>query len=163
MIEDGNAQLGFVTIGAALQAWNGSAAWTKGKQFRSIRALFPMYDTPFHFVALKDSGIRSLADLAGKKVAVGPLGGTSGTYMPLFLKTLNIGAELIHGTYEELAVDLSEGKIDALAVAAGAPLPAIVSLEAKKKIKFVEPSLEEILALRLAMPELTPSTIPAGV
>lgn len=163
MIEDGEAQLGFVTMGAALQAWNGTAEWTKGKQYRSIRVLFPMYNTPFHFVALKDSGIRALADMADKRVGIGPHEGTAGTYMPKFLKTLKIKAQLIYGTYEGLAKELSDGKLDVLAVAAGAPLPAIAELEAKKKIKFVEPSRKEILALRLAMPELTPATIPAGI
>src|SRR5512136_1386579 len=64
MIEAGVAQLGFVTTGAALHAWNGTAEWTRGKEYRSMRALFPMYDTPFHFVASKDSGIGSIADMA---------------------------------------------------------------------------------------------------
>jgi uncharacterized protein len=163
MIEDGDAQLGFVTIGVAMQAWNGTAEWTNGKQYRSMRALFPMYDTPFHFVALKDLGIGSIAGMAGKRVGVGPQGGTAGTYIPMFLKTLKIDATLSYGTWEELAAELSDGKLDVLAVAAGAPFPAIAGLEAKKKITFVEPTREEILALRLAIPELTPSTIPAGV
>jgi len=163
MIEAGEAQLGFVTIGAAMQAWNGTAEWTKGKQYRSMRALFPMYDTPFHFVALKDSGIHSIAGMAGKRIGVGPQGGTAGTYIPMFLKTLKIDAALSYGTWEELAAELSDEKLDALAVAAGAPFPAIAGLEAKKKITFFEPSPEEILALRLAIPELTPSIIPAGV
>ncbi|MGA2735287.1 MAG: TAXI family TRAP transporter solute-binding subunit, partial [Syntrophobacteraceae bacterium] len=94
MIEAGEAQLGFVTMGAALQAWNGAAEWTSGKQYRSMRALFPMYDTPFQFVASKDSGIRSVAGMAGKRIGVGPRGGTAGTYIPMFLKTLKIDAEL---------------------------------------------------------------------
>jgi len=163
MIEADDALLGFVTVGAAMQAWNGTAEWTNGKQYRSMRALFPMYDTPFHFVALKDSGIRSIADMAGKRIGVGPHGGTSGTYIPMFLKALKIDAALTYGTWEGLAAELSDGKLDVLAVAAGAPLPAISELEAKKKIAFVEPSPEEILVLRLAIPELTPSTIPVGI
>ncbi|MCE5335506.1 MAG: TAXI family TRAP transporter solute-binding subunit [Desulfobacteraceae bacterium] len=163
MIEAGEAQLGFITIGAALQAWNGTAEWTEGKRYRSIRALFPMYDTPFHFVVLKDSPIRSIAAMAGGRIGVGPQGGTSGTYIPMFLKALKIEASLAHGTWDELAADLSEGKLDALAAAVGAPFPAIAGLEAKRKIAFVEPSGEEILALRTAMHELTPSTIPPGV
>lgn len=163
MIEAGEAQLGFVTLGTAMQAWNGTAEWTKGKQYRSMRALFPMYDTPFHFVALKDAGIRSVTGMAGKRIGVGPRAGTAGTYIPMFLKTLKIDAALTYGTWEELAAELSKGKLDVLAVASGVPFPAVAELEAKKKIAFVEPSREEILALRLAMPELTPSTIPAGV
>jgi TRAP transporter TAXI family solute receptor len=163
MIEAGEAQLGFVTLGTAMQAWNGTAAWTKGKEYRSMRALFPMYDTPFHFVVLKDSGIHSLTGMAGKRIGVGPRGGTAGTYIPMFLKTLKIDALLTYGTWEELAADLAKGKLDVLAVAAGVPFPAISELEAKKRTTFVEPSREEILALRLAIPELTPSNIPAGV
>ena len=60
LIDSGDAQLGFVTTGTALQAWNGSGAWTHGKKLRSMRALFPMYDTPLQFLAAKSSGIGSL-------------------------------------------------------------------------------------------------------
>ena len=55
LIESGGAPVGLVTMGAALQAWNGTGAWTHDKQLRSMRALFQMYDTPFQFVVLKGS------------------------------------------------------------------------------------------------------------
>ena len=64
---------------------------------RAMRAVFPMYDTPFHFVALEDTNIRSLADMAGKRIGVGPETGTAGTYVPRFLSALNIDATLSHG------------------------------------------------------------------
>jgi uncharacterized protein len=86
MIEAGDAQLGFVTIGTALQAWNGTAEWTNGQQYRSMRVLFPMHDPPFHFVALKGSSIRSVADMAGNRIGVGPQGGIGGSYIPMLLK-----------------------------------------------------------------------------
>jgi hypothetical protein len=101
--------------------------------------------------------------MAGKIIGVGPQGGTSGIYMPMFLKTLKVEATLTFGAWEKLAAEFSDGKIDVLAVAVGAPFPAIAELEAKKKVIFVTPRQEEILALRLAIPELTPSVIPAGV
>ena len=34
LIEEGDAQLGFVTMGVALQGWNGTGDWTGGKEFR---------------------------------------------------------------------------------------------------------------------------------
>ena len=46
------AMLGFVTTGVALQGWNGTD-WAKGTRYRSIRVIFPMYDTAFQFAALK--------------------------------------------------------------------------------------------------------------
>ena len=34
--------LGMTTMGVALQAWNGTGDWTKGKKYSNIRATFPM-------------------------------------------------------------------------------------------------------------------------
>ena len=69
LLQTGEIQLGFVTLGVAQQAWNGLGEWTEGKQYRAMRAVFPMYDTPFQFMVLRDSGILSVSDLAGKRKA----------------------------------------------------------------------------------------------
>src|ERR1700730_7923822 len=53
--EAGEVNLGFVTMGIALQAWNGTGMWSGRKPARAMRAAFPMYDTPFHFLVLHDS------------------------------------------------------------------------------------------------------------
>src|SRR3712207_8531687 len=121
-------------MGVALQAWEGRGDWTQGRPYRAMRAMFPMYDTPFHFVVPPDSPIRSLADMAGKRVGVGPRGGTAGTYIPDFFRTLKIGARLVFGTWEELAVQLEARSLDALAAAAGVPFPAVAALDAKKLV-----------------------------
>ncbi len=163
LIESGAAQIGFVTMGAALQGWNGTESWTKGQQFRSLRVLFPMYDTPFTFAVLKGSPVRSLSDLNGKRIGAGPSEGTAGFYIPKFLKTLGIDADITFGTYAELAAQLEKGQIDVLAAAAGAPFPALAGLDAKKLLRFIDISKSQIVALRLAMPELAPSVVPAGV
>jgi TRAP transporter TAXI family solute receptor len=162
LLERGELQLAFVTMGVALQAWNGTGAWTKGRQFRTMRAMFPMYDTPFHFLARQDAGVRSLADVAGKRIGVGPHGGTAGTYVPAFLAALKLGALLTYGTWEELAAQMQGHAIDVLAVAAGVPFPAAAGLEAKRLVRHVPLTAEQIVSLRLAVPELTPSVIPAG-
>jgi len=52
LLERKQATLAFITMGVGLQAWNGSD-WTKGTQYRSMRVIFPMYDTAFQFVAAK--------------------------------------------------------------------------------------------------------------
>lgn len=57
LIESGGAQLGMTTMGVGLQGWNGTGDWTNGKQLRDMRALFPLYDTPFQAVVLQRSGI----------------------------------------------------------------------------------------------------------
>jgi TRAP transporter TAXI family solute receptor len=162
LIEEGDAQVGFVTMGVALQGWNGTADWTGGKEFRAMRAMFPMYDTPFHFIVMRKSPVQSLADMAGKQIGAGPRGGTAGNYVPRFFDTLEIEASLSYGTWEALTAQLERGELDVLAVAAGVPFPAVTRLEANQKIRYVPVSEDQIFTLRLAMPELNQSVIPAG-
>jgi TRAP-type uncharacterized transport system substrate-binding protein len=75
---------------------------------------------------------------------------------PNWPATLTVATGSPVGTYHVYGAGLAKILTRALdlPVAAGAPFPAIAELEAKKKITFVEPSEEEILALRLTMPEL---------
>src|SRR3954447_13874571 len=63
LLEAGSIELGFVTLGIAQRAWNGRDEWTGGKQLRAMRAVFPMYDTPFQFMALRESELLSVTDL----------------------------------------------------------------------------------------------------
>ena len=163
LLEADRIQLAFVTLGVALQAWNGTGSWTEGKQLRTMRAIFPMYDTPFQFAVLRDSGIQSIADLTGRRVGVGPHGGTSGTYIPEFFRTLKIDASLVHGDWDELASQLQERRVDALAVAAGVPFPSFTELERKAKLRYLPLAANQIVDLRLAMPELGPSVVAAGI
>ena len=158
LVEAGEIQLAFVTLGVALRAWNE----TGGKQLRSMRAIFPMYDTPFQFVVMEDSGIRSLADLTGKRVGAGPQGGTSATYVPEFFTALKIDAALAFGDWADLAAQVQARSLDALAVAAGTPFPSIAELERNGKVRYLPLTANQIVDLRLAIPELGPSSVPAG-
>jgi uncharacterized protein len=162
LLEAGEIQLGFVTLGIALQGWNGSGRWTGGKQMQSMRALFPMYDTPFQFMVREASGIRSLGELTGKRVGIGPQGGTAGAYIPEFFKTLKIDATLASGDWADLANQVETGGLDALAVAAGVPFPSFIDLERKGKVRYLPLTTSQILDLRLAMPELGASIVGSG-
>ena len=48
LLETGEIQIAFVTLGAAQQAWNATGPYG-GQPARIMRALFPMYDTAFQF------------------------------------------------------------------------------------------------------------------
>lgn len=162
MLEASEAKLGFVTIGIALQAWNGTGVWAGKKPARSMRAIFPMYDTPFQFLVLQESGIQSIAEMAGKRVGVGPRGGTSAAYFPEFFNTLKVPVNLVFGEWAELAAQVHQRTLDVLAVGAGVPFPSFAELEARDKVRYIAFGPEQIATLRLAMPELTASRIPAG-
>ena len=162
LLEAGEAKLGFVTVGVALQAWNGTGVWAGKAPARSMRAIFPMYDTPFQLLVLQDTNIRSIADMAGKRIGVGPRGGTSATYFPDIFNVLKVSADFVYGDWADLASQVHARSIDVLAVAAGVPFPSFIELEFKDKVRYIALSPEQLAALRLAMPELTPSRVPAG-
>ena len=94
LLEAGEAKLGFVTVGVALQAWNATGVWAGKTPARAMRAIFPMYDTPFQLLAMQEANIRSIADMAGKRIGVGPRGGTSATYFPEFFATLKVAGDI---------------------------------------------------------------------
>jgi hypothetical protein len=154
--------LGMTTMGVALQAWNGTGEWTKGQKYTNIRAVFPMYDTPFHFIALEKSGIKAVKDLAGKKSGVGPRAGTCGTYFPLMFKALNIDTTVRNGQASDMAANLQDGLIDAFPFCAGVPIAAYSELETTNKVRFFTFTDDELKKLKAALPELSDSVIPKG-
>jgi TRAP transporter TAXI family solute receptor len=162
LLEAGEIQLAFVTLGVAQQAWNGSGAWTGGKQYRAMRAVFPMYDTPFQFMTLQRSGIQSIADFTDKRVGIGPQGGTTAIYMPEIFKVLKVSPTPRTGSWSELAVALEANALDALAVGAGVPFPEFANLEKRNKVRYLPLAANQVVALRLALPELGASVVPAG-
>jgi TRAP transporter TAXI family solute receptor len=129
---------------------------------QNIRATFPMYDTPFHFIALEKSGIKSVKDLAGRKSGIGPRAGTCGTYFPLMFKALGVNTTIRNGQASDMAANLQDGLIDAFPFCAGVPIAAFSELETTNKVRFFTFTDDEIKKLKTALPELSDSVIPKG-
>jgi uncharacterized protein len=162
LIESGEIALGFVTLGIAQQGWDGAADWTSGRQYRSARALFPMYDTPFEFALLSESPIQSIAQLEGKRVGVGPQGGTGGVYVPAIFRAIKMSANYVTGSWTDLAGQLGAKRLDAVVFVGGVPLPEVTELEKKGAIRNLTLLPSQIDTIRSAMPEIAQSTIAAG-
>jgi TRAP transporter TAXI family solute receptor len=163
LVESGDAQLGLLTMGTGLQAWNGTGDWTKGQRYRKMRALFPMYDNVFNFVTLRWSGITTVAQFNNRNVGTGPRAGAQGSYVPAILAAIGVSAKIGNGSWESAAADLLEGRYDGIVVLGGAPFPALKQAEAKEPLVFASLTPEEIETIRKAMPELTISQIGSGV
>jgi uncharacterized protein len=161
LMEKKEAMLGFVTMGVALQGWNGTDL-AKGTRYRAMRVIFPMYDTAFQFATVKRLAIRSLDDFTGLRIGVGPRAGTGGAYVPEIFKLLGISADIRFGAIEQMAAQMAAGQLDGVVIAGGFPIPALAELEAKQPIDFVQPSSEQSSMIRNKMPEITPSLVPGG-
>jgi TRAP transporter TAXI family solute receptor len=163
LVQRREIEIGMATMGVALQAWNGQGDWTQGNRFNDIRALFPMYDTPFHGIALKRSGITSMAQLAGKNIGVGPRGGTPGTYFPQMMEKLGYKPAAIRfGSGSDMSGQLQDGLLDAFLFASGVPIPAFSEAETQGEVNFLDFTAEEVAKLTAAYPELSAGTLPAS-
>jgi TRAP transporter TAXI family solute receptor len=162
LVETGDHLMGLVTMGPAYDAWNGKSELAPGLEHRSIRALFPMYQTPFQVITLKSSGITSVSDLTGKRVSVGPAGGTPGTYWPQFMEALGVQATVSNAGASDAAGQLQDGLIDAFAFAAGMPISAFAELAASQDVVMFGFNEQELAKVLEAYPAMAPLTIPAG-
>lgn len=160
LVDSKGIDIGMTTMGIALQAWEGTGAWTKGKKFSNVRALFPMYDTPFHFVTTQKTGIKSVAEMNGKTIGAGPKAGTPGTYFPLMFDALGIKANWRFGGASDMQNQLADGLLDVFAFAAGLPIAAFSELEAQRPVTFISFTDQQIATLKQKMPELSDSLIP---
>lgn len=163
LIDLGAAQIGLTTMGIALQGWNGTGAWVEGKRYRNMRALFPMYDTPFQLAVLRSSGITTLQQLDKRAMGVGPRAGTGGTYIPDIMKLLGTAPDIKYGSISDLATELLAGRYVASATMTGVPVPALRQAEAKEPLTFITLTPEQIDAVQKAFPEMSASTIPSKV
>jgi uncharacterized protein len=154
--------IGLVTMGPMYEAWTGKSELAPGLPHTDVRALFPMYETPFQGVALRASGIKSVGDLAGKRVSVGPAGGTPGTYWPRFLETLGVNARISNTGAADAAGQLKDGLIDAFVFAAGLPIGAFSQLAAEADVVTFAFTPEEHAKILAAYPEVSNFTIPAA-
>lgn len=155
-------ELGMTTMGIAYQAWTGTGEWTKGKKHTNIRALFPMYDTPFHFITTEKSPIKSVADLNGKTVGVGPRAGTCGTYFPLMFKSLGLNVTVRFGGASDMGGQLGDGLIDAFPFCAGLPIAVYSEIEAQRPVRYFTYTDAQLAKLKKDMPELSDAVIPKG-
>jgi hypothetical protein len=163
LVSEKKVELGMTTMGIAFHAYTGTAdGWTKGKKYDQIRALFPMYDTPFHFITLTKSGIKSVADLKGKTVGVGPKAGTCGTYFPLMFKALKIDMNVQYGGASDMGSRLSDGLIAAFPFCAGLPIAIYSELDASREVAYFTFTDAQIAELKKAIPELSDSVVPKG-
>jgi len=162
LTEQRQTDFGMTTMGVAQQAWSGKGEWTRGRQFRNIRATFPMYNTPIHFIALEKSGVKTVNDLHRRKAGVGPRGGTCGSYMPAIFKVLGIDATIRYGTAADMAANVQDGLIEAFPFCAGVPVAAYSELESANRVRFFAFTTDQARRIKAAFPELSDAVVPKG-
>lgn len=162
LVHLGDLDFGMTTMGPAFAGISGENPVAPGVEMTDVRAVFPMYQTPFQILTLSGSGVESFDGLAGKKVGVGPNGSTASQFYPQFSEALGVEFDVQYGGAGDLGGQLQDGLIDVFAYAAGMPVPAFSQVAAQADAQIITFSDEQIASLLENYPSLSAFTIPAG-
>lgn len=164
LINDGKADIAFSNSSIAYYASNGIAMFDK--KLENVYAMAELYPMYYHLVVAKDSGINSIADIKGKKIAVGEKGSGTEVNVHQFLEGWNITYDDFDESFISFsnAVDQMKNKsIDGAFVGAGIPTSSVMELMTSGNAKLVPLDNETVKKLaEKKYPFFKPGKIPAG-
>jgi TRAP transporter TAXI family solute receptor len=115
-LQRNNADIGFVFADVAYLAYEGRLDGTS-VPFDQLRAVAVLQLTPVQFVARADGAIRSIADLRGRRVSVGPEGSGTALTTRLIFEAFGLDPDSVRTEFlpfSEAGVWLREGRLDAM-------------------------------------------------
>ena len=161
LIKDGKVELALVQNDIAYYAANGTEMF-KDKKVPVIQGIASLYNETIQIVTLEGKGIKTVADLKGKRVAVGALGSGTEANARQIMEIFGITYADIKPQYlsfGEAANGLKDGNIDVAFVTAGAPTAAIQDIAAQNKVALVGIPADKAEALIKKYPFYAKQTI----
>ena len=160
---DGNAELAFCQSDVMAYAYEGTNLFEEVGAIDCFSTVAALYMEQVQIVTL-DPEIKTVADLAGKKVSIGAAG--SGVYFNAIdiLGVYGLTEADIVPTYQgfgDSANALKDGQIDAAFVVAGAPTTAITDLATTKDVHLVALDDEHVAKLLETSPYYAKNVISA--
>ena len=131
-----------------------------------LRAIGTLHPSILHVMVLDSSDVTSIADLKGKRVAVGPAGGGTIPFLNAILALDGLSTD--HTTpsfvsYEDGFSQLSDGIVDASFALSGYPAGAVMQAKASAKLRFLNLSDAQLAALQEKTPAYGAFTVEPDV
>jgi len=163
-VEAGKADLGLGNVVSTIDAIAGRPPFAEPAVH--LRHLATFYPQVFQIVVRVDSGVTTVADLAGKALAVG-LRGHTGEQMArhvlqIYGLTYDDMAEVNHISYTDAVSLMKDGHIDCFMVVTTIPAGAVMDVAASRDIDVLALPEDKLAALRALNAQYVPRTIPAG-
>jgi TRAP transporter TAXI family solute receptor len=163
LVGNGNSDMGMVMGSVAHKARDGEKPFEK--KF-DVVALFQMYPAPEHIVTTTQTGIKSIADLKGKKVSIDVPGSGCATMAAAILEQAGFDLKkdltIANLSQSESVQALKDGVVDAAFFNFAYPGSAVMDLAATRDIVLIP--LDKSLADKLVKkyPYYVQITIPKG-
>ena len=137
-LESKEIEFGMANAGISYFATRGEGNWKTKRDIQVVATLAPNVGI---FVTLESTGIKTIADLKGKRVVLG----LAGAGFDYFLKPLLAAHELtyedmtvINGNYLTAGEMMSDGKADAAFMGGAIPISAVTSLCSTQDVVFIK-------------------------
>lgn len=164
LLNDGSVQLAFIQNDISYYAHNGSEMF-QDQKVEGLKCLATLYPETIQIVTLERTGIKSIADMKGKRVAVGASGSGTEANARQILAACGITYDDIgvrYLSFAEAATSLKDGNIEAAFVTAGFPTAAIMDIASQHKVVLLPIEDQVAEALIKEYPFYTKVTIPAN-
>ena len=164
LLQAGRGELAFALGDSVSDAWNGVEDAGFKAPLKKLRAIAGTYSNYIQIVASADAGIKTLADLKGKRVSVGaPKSGTGLNARAIFkaagLTYQDLGkVEFL--PYAESMELIKNRQLDATLQSSGLGMAAIRDLAATTKIALI--AIPEEVVKKIGAAAYQPSVIPAN-
>lgn len=138
LVANGETDIGITNANLLYLATKGEAPYREVLEIAPLGALHPSI---LHIVTLDGSPIETFADLKGKRLAVGPAGGGTLSFLTRLLEVYGMSPGDITPSFLSYAdgfSQLSDGNVDAALALSGYPTSAVMQTQATNKLKFVK-------------------------
>ena len=164
LVGDGNTDFGITNANTAYFALNGDKPYNK--KIENLAAIGNLHPSVFQIVVLGKSKINSIADLKGKKVAVGPAGGGTLPILQSVLEEYGMKMDDIKANYLPYSdgfTQLGDGNLDAAIAMGGYPMAAVTEIGTTQKIRLIVPEPDKFSSLLKKYPYYSRIVIPKEV
>lgn len=139
LVNNGEVDIAITNNNLAVLANKGVGPYKKAGAM-NLRAIGSLHFSILHMMTLADSDIQTVADLKGKRVAVGPAGGGTIPFLKQVLGLHGLAIEDITPSflsYSDGFSQMADGNVDAAFALSGYPAGAVMQAQANKAVKFI--------------------------
>lgn len=161
----GNMESGFSQADVAYWAYSGTGIFEGKPKVAELRTIANLYPESVHIVVRKGSGMKSVADLRGKRVSLDEPGSGSLINARAVLAAYGIAEKDIRPEYlkpNQAAEKMKDGAVDAFFITGGYPMSAITELATSAGIELLPIDGAAAEKLMEDAPFFSKDQIPAG-
>lgn len=166
LVGKGEVEIAFIQNDITFYAFNGTEIFAGKDKIQNVRGMAMLYPEVVQIIALKDSNIKSVEDLRGKKVAVGAPGSGAEANARQILEAHGLKytdlAKADFLSFNEAADQLKNKQIDAAFLTAGIPTSAVSEVSQTTDIVVVSMNSGKLTELKKQYPFYTEIKIPAN-